>query len=94
MNHKLAGIKTIDEGNQKWEDSFNSLLGKQSLHQSEVITDKYIKQEIKSIFDYHDGFTQRAMKIVLEIQKIIEESDTSLTLAHQDSVNNKHFQVK
>ena len=94
LNHKLAGIKTIDEGNQKWEDSFNSLLGKQSLHQSEVITDKYIKQEIKSIFDYHDGFTQRAMKIVLEIQKIIEESDTSLTLAHQDSVNNKHFQVK
>lgn len=94
LNHKLEGIKVIDEGNQKWEESFNSLLGKQSLHQNEVITDRYIKQEMKSIFDYHDGFTQRAMKIVLEIQKIIEESDTSLTLAHRDSVNNKHFQVK
>lgn len=89
LDEKVERIKILEEANQEWEQGFDSLLEKQSQVRGEQIAEAIVQKEVKSVFEHHDDFTQRAMKIALDMQKVVEESDTknSALISHdQDAM--------
>ena len=75
LDERLEQIKVLEEANQEWEQGFDSLLEKQSSIKGEAIAQKKIQEEVVSIFDHHNEFTQRAIKIALDMKAVLEEAD-------------------